>query len=78
MLNILTLVNSKIYYKEKTIYSRDYRFLNIQPYAYRIPLYMLYITALGPSKSDSASVWGDLAYEPAGLRIQQSQRRDVA
>jgi hypothetical protein len=56
MLNILTLVNSKIYYKEKTIYSRDYRFLNIQPYAYRIPLYMLYITALGPSKSDSASV----------------------
>jgi len=32
----------------------------------------------GPSKSDSALVRGDLAYEPAGLRIQQSLRRDVA
>src|SRR6266568_1440800 len=33
---------------------------------------------LGPSKSDSAPVQGDLAYEPAGLRIQQSQHRGVA
>ena len=29
-----------------------------------------------PSKPDSALVRGD-SYEPAGLRIQQSQRRDV-
>ena len=29
------------------------------------------------SKSDSAPVRGE-AYEPAGLRTQQSQRRDVA
>ena len=38
----------------------------------------LYIHKEEPSKSDSAPVRGDLAYEPAGLRIQQSQRRDIA
>jgi hypothetical protein len=37
----------------------------------------VYIILARPSKSDSAPVRGDLVYEPTGLRIQQSQRRDV-
>ena len=36
------------------------------------------LTPGGPLKPDSAPVRGDLAYEPVSLRIQQSQRRDVA
>ena len=46
------------------------------PILYIIPA--TYILLFGQSKSDSASVRGNLAYEPTDLRIEQSQRRDFA
>ena len=66
------------------------RFVAVTSYRYRVrfrrPLYStLTATAFSicalininrPSKPDSAPVRGD-GYEPAGLRIQQSQRRNV-